>query len=454
MDMEQPSATPTRAVKGIGRSATSGGDFRGNPAHSRWKSLAALVGIAGMAAASLALVAGAQSGLDVLVPSAKLDYPGWLHGPLAPLELDLTNDGLAWLTLGLCVSYVLVLAAGDALPKRPVLAAIAGLHLLYVLAPPLLSSDVFGYVDLGRLGAVHGIDPYSPADTPLPDDDVYTYRRWGNDLPAPYGPLFVAATYPLALLGVPGAFWGMKILLGAASLGVVALTYRAAEQRSLSPTKAAAFVGMNPILLAWGVGGAHNDFLFVLLLMAAVTTQRERLGAAALTAGAAIKASAGLPLLFFLAGARERRETLIGLAAAGAALLVLSAAFFGTDVLRIVSTIRDQQDDVAIFSFPNQLGEWLGFGGMTDGIRALSVAATLAGLGWLLLRTFRGADWVRAAAWATALLLITTAWLLPWYLIWLLPLAAIAGDRRLKAAALAIGAFVVYTRVDLWFGLA
>ena len=421
----------------------------------RWKTLAGAAGLLGLSAASLALVAGAQSGLDILVPSAKLDYPGWLHGPLQALELELTNDGLAWLLLALCAAYLLVLAAGDALPRRPTIATIVGLHLLYVLAPPLFSSDVFGYVDLGRLGAVHGIDPYSPADTPLPDDDVYTYRRWGTDLPAPYGPLFVTALYPLGLLGVAGSFWALKALLGAASLGVVALTHRAAEQRGLDPTRAAAFVGLNPILLAWGVGGAHNDFFFVLLLMAAVVAQRERVGAAALTAGAAIKASAGLPLLFLLAAARPRREAFIGVAIAAAVLAVMSAAVFGADVLRILTTIQDQQDDVAIFSFPNQLGDWLGFGGMTDGIRAASIALFVGALAYLLVQTARGRlDWPTGAGWATAVLLVTTAWLLPWYLVWLLPLAAISGDRRLEAAALAIGAFVVYTRADLWFGLA
>jgi hypothetical protein len=48
---------------------------------------------------------------------------------------------------------------------------------------------------------------------------------------------------------------------------------------------------------------------------------------------------------------------------------------------------------------------------------------------------------------------VTTAWVLPWYLAWLLPLAALAEDRRLRWAAVAIGAFIVYTRVELWFVL-
>jgi hypothetical protein len=409
-----------------------------------------------MAVASLAIVAGAQSGLDILVPAAKLQYPGWLHGPLGWLELEVTNDGLAWLLLALFVSHLGVVVCAGAIPVRAGLAAIAGLHLLYVLAPPLLSSDVFGYIDLGRLGAVHGIGPYSPADTPLPDDEVYLYRRWGSDLPSPYGPLFVLLMYPLGALGVPAALWSLKAILGAASLGIVALVWRCADRLDRDPHRAALFVGLNPILLLWGVGGAHNDFLFVLTLMGAVTLAldgRERIAAAAVTVGAAVKASAGLPLLFLLAGARDRRAALAGAAIGGAATLALAAAF-GTDVLRLLDAIRDQQDDVALFSFPNVLGEWLGYGGLTDGIRAIALVVLVATLAVTLVSAWRGTlAWFEAAGWATAVLLVTSAWLLPWYLVWLLPLAALSEDSRLRAAALAIGAFVVYTRVELWFEL-
>jgi len=52
------------------------------------------------------------------------------------------------------------------------------------------------------------------------------------------------------------------------------------------------------------------------------------------------------------------------------------------------------------------------------------------------------ADWLEAAGWATLAGLLSLLWLMPWYIVWLLPLAAIVEDRRLRIAALAFGGFV------------
>ena len=66
-----------------------------------------------------------------------------------------------------------------------------------------------------------------------------------------------------------------------------------------------------------------------------------------------------------------------------------------------------------------------------------------------LWRTARGADWRVAAGWTTLALLLATAWLLPWYAIWLLPLAAVSGDRRLRAATLVFCAYAVLIHLPL-----
>jgi hypothetical protein len=46
-------------------------------------------------------------------------------------------------------------------------------------------------------------------------------------------------------------------------------------------------------------------------------------------------------------------------------------------------------------------------------------------------------------------LLVLTTWLLPWYVALLLPLAALAPSRRLRAATLAFCALLLVTRLPL-----
>ena len=69
-------------------------------------------------------------------------------------------------------------------------------------------------------------------------------------------------------------------------------------------------------------------------------------------------------------------------------------------------------------------------------------------LAYLLARTWRGGDWLRAAGWAGAGLLLATAWLLPWYLIWPLPLAP-SPRPHLTSSLLALTAFQLGTRIPL-----
>jgi alpha-1,6-mannosyltransferase len=173
---------------------------------------------------------------------------------------------------------------------------------------------------------------------------------------------------------------------------------------------------------------------------------RERGGAALLVLGAALKASAGVVLPYALIGAHDRRRALTGALGAGGVLLVASLAVFGTDLGGFVTANRDQQQMVARTSVPNQLGVLVGSGGITPVIRALAFAVLAAVLVWTLWRAWHGADWIASAGWATLALIACSAWVMPWYAVWLLPLAAIGRDRRLMLATLALCTYLVVVR--------
>ena len=84
-----------------------------------------------------------------------------------------------------------------------------------------------------------------------------------------------------------------------------------------------------------------------------------------------------------------------------------------------------------------------------DPVRLGALLIYGAFLAYLLVWTWRRGDWVRAAAWAAFGLLLATSWLLPWYLIWALPLAAISRDRPLQLLLVALTAFQLGARLPL-----
>jgi hypothetical protein len=98
-------------------------------------------------------------------------------------------------------------------------------------------------------------------------------------------------------------------------------------------------------------------------------------------------------------------------------------------------------------SIPITLARLTGLGAAPVRVAALG----LYGLGFasLLVWTRRGGDWVRAAAWASLGLLLATSWLLPWYLIWALPLVAISRDRPLALLTLGLTAYQLGARIPL-----
>jgi alpha-1,6-mannosyltransferase len=414
-------------------------------------SVLGVAGLAGLLTASawLAIGAAGERRWFFVPASIRGGFPDWLAGPLHALGVAISPQVGASLLVAMFACYLVVLACARALPAWAAIAAVVLAHLVFLLGPPLFSADVFGYVDYARLDVLHGLNPYDHGAIDALRDPVVRFVRW-RDIATPYGPLFTLASSPLAWLSVPAALWACKSLAALLSLACVALVWRIARLRGIAPVPAIVFVGLNPLLLAYGVGGAHNDFaLLAPLLLAIVLVLQERPAAGGLAGALAfgVKASSALVLPFLVLGTRRRRAALAG-AVAGCALVLLAGAIaFQGHVLGFASQIHEQQRLVAAYSVPSQLSSAFGFHDLPHGVRLLFLVAFVGAVLVLLWRTWHGADWLAAAGWASLGLLVSTAWLVPWYVVWLLPLAAVGRDRRLWLAALAFCAYVVATRV-------
>jgi len=74
------------------------------------------------------------------------------------------------------------------------------------------------------------------------------------------------------------------------------------------------------------------------------------------------------------------------------------------------------------------------------------VIAVLVVVAVVLLLRRRG-NWLAGAGWATVALICSLAWLMPWYVIWVLPLAALADSVPLRRVALGFTVFLVLSFV-------
>jgi alpha-1,6-mannosyltransferase len=379
-----------------------------------------------------------------LVPGTDAGSPGWLLGPYGD-GLGLGGDtyrAALWIAFA---AYLGVVLSAGALGRRAIRWAAIAAVLAFALAPPLLSLDVFSYLSYARLGALHGLNPYDFAPSAIPHDAAAMRVQDYRDASSVYGPLFTLGTYPLALIGVPAGLWAMKAAAAASVLGVAALVGRLATLRGIAPAPAVALVALNPLVLVHVVGGAHNDALMMLGLaggVALLLTARQPAGGLAMAAAAGVKLPAAVVAPFAMIGAgggTSRARFASGFIAGAVAIAAVGLAVFGTSVVDGLDFLSGSQQHVSYHSLPATAAR--GAGVDVDLARAV-FAAAYAGLAlWLLAWTARGGDWVRAAAWAMLGLLCATVYLVPWYVLWALPLVAVARDRALVVLTLALCAY-------------
>ncbi len=596
---------------------------------------------------TVAVVLGAADRPSFLsAPSHTGYFPHWLAGPLGGLWTGFTRSPqlIKWFFTAamvlMYIAYILGLRYLPQLRARWVIVTILVVHLILFLSPPLALTDVFNYINYGRMGVVDHLNPYATIPALEPHSDPsFDLSNWHNLL-TPYGPAFTLITYAIVPLGIAGSLWSMKLLMMLASLTTVLLVWKCARLLGRDPIAAIVLVGLNPIVLLWGLGGVHNDFLtvlcavlaFYLLLRGGVgevvadiarppeeqAAGGDRLGdevaggdgsasgvaggdglasgvaggdglasgvaggdglasgvaggdglasgvaggdglasgvaggdglasgvagatgsaqgasdgdgsanevagsdgpvqgaagkvpgtvssevtretpggavvggslaleaagtegpeevssalpfarahvrvrewlpeghifaglspldlgaGAALAAAISLKASAGIlvpvVLAALLRSPRRLCAVLVGLAVAGAVLVVASVLAFGFHL----PDLGTQGRLVISVSLPNLLGLALGQGGETETMRVLLSAALVGSVLLSGLLAWRWRDSLTAAGWATFALLVTLSWVLPWYILWVLPLAALSRSRRLRTAVLALGAYLI-----------
>lgn len=376
--------------------------------------------------------------------------------PLVP-EHDGGDTTWAWLYLTAAVAaFALYLVGLRLLARRPapagrraVVAVACAVQLLPLAGPVLLSTDVYTYWDYGRIAAVHGGNPYVDVPSDYPDDPAYPLMgSYWYETTSVYGPGFTLASEGHAAVvgeSETAAALLYRALAAAAMVAIVLLAARLSPR----PAFAAAFVGWNPLLALHFAGGGHNDAWMMALVLGALAlaaSGRRALAGAAWAAAIAVK---WVPLLFLplrLLEARRtgRRVDHRGLAVTAALLVAIATWRYGFAWVGAVGPLATNlAEDRASYAVPVRIA---GLGLPEGVVVALFAAAFAVAYAWLLREAWRG----RARLALTAgLLLVATSWLVPWYAVWAVPLAAVEEDRLARVLALAMSAYLLRDAVPL-----
>ncbi len=380
--------------------------------------------------------------------------PGGLRpGPVdaAGLGCALAYGGLAWLArqpgepplasfLGIAAGAALLTfalyayhgrRAAGALPVGRLLGWAVVFRLCGLVGGPIYEDDFYRYLWDGyrfaQTGTPYGVAPeafFTDPTVPAVFQRILDQVNY-PELPTIYGPLtellFVAA-YALR----PGSVAALQALLIVVDLLAIGLLLR------LAPARAVLLYAWCPLVVKEIAFTAHPDVAAVSLLLAAVVLAgRARLRAAAVCLALAVGAKVLALLLVPFVLARAR---LVHWGLFAAVLVSLYLPFVwqgGTDLATLVVFAREWEFNAALFGL---LTPW-----MSAGLaRAACGLALAAGLAWYYVRYRQGAATVPRGDWIYGALLALWPVVNPWYLLWLLPFAAIRPSAWAWTASVAV----------------
>ena len=408
------------------------------------------------------------------------------------------GGGLPFPTLPLLVTAFLVSVAATRFlpdgrpgspPERPLLPWIWGFALLFrvILLPldPVLSDDVWRYLWDGVVQQ-GGINPFlHPPSAP----ELEALRTpWHPLINNPDVPTIYPGAAQLTFLAVALAGGGLlllKTVLVAAELGAAALLYTVARRLGAPPARTLILVLWSPLAVVETAWSGHVDslgLLFLVLALAAATTpggkgalaaatplgERRALVAATLPGGKGALAAA-TPLggrRALVAGGALALAAMVKVAPAAALPPFLrylgwrAGAGFGLAALLVMLPYLGAGPRLltGLFTYAEhwRFNEAL-FGVLEALVPGPRAPRFLAGV--LVLAVVAGVTWKRfppdrALLWILGTGLLLSPTLHPWYLLWILPLAALRGNRGWLLATgtilLAYWGLGAYQRTGVW----
>lgn len=329
-----------------------------------------------------------------------------------------------------------------------------GLALLWMF--PHDAADIFDYISHGRMTGVYHSNPYHHTPEQWPNDPFLPYVAWPSD-PSPYGPVWellagitarLAGNSPLVVIIayklIPAVFLQL-------STWVTILFLKRHRPRHLLP--GVLLLTWNPVVLYEVWGNGHNDMvmvLFVLLAVLAFNSRRHTLGFLALTAGTLVKFIPALLVPAALVIAMNDYTTLkariIFLLKTGAVCLAFTAAayapfWFGPGAVTVL-----ERTSLFTSSIPAVIYYILVNTTNIDPSRWIVIVSLGITAAYAVLQTVRERKRGEPILFSDAAfkvlafyLLVSVLWFQQWYTVWLIALAPVVLNPRLRALAVIFG---------------
>lgn len=421
--------------------------------------------------------------------SATINFPDILRFPAAISEtlLDLISSmesaGMSGGGFGTAIrymwtAYAMILCGffirrSSPWPLRRLLWAAALVCLPLLFVANMLSTDIFDYVNHGRLIVNYAANPYTTVMTEFSNDPFHGHTMWGN-IPSVYGPLWLDIGALVAVLAhLMTREVGIYVLLfklvsTAAHIATGGVIYRLMHRRGscFAMMIAAAYL-FNPLCLVEFAMSGHNDSLMIFLATAGILfdmNDRWIAAAIAFVCATLVKMYA-LPLLCFYGASRfwdwkasnqpPRRLIILGAVVIGTVALLYAPYGFSRPVLLAPMA------GPAAHSMTKSLGHYFAFANtewadalpeeikndLQSFIRKIALGITFAYclVGAFIVRR-RSALGLVMAGFGLAWCAIGSTWFQPWYATFPLALAAASGSFALLTASgvFTLLSFIIY----------
>ncbi|HKX28152.1 MAG TPA: glycosyltransferase 87 family protein [Blastocatellia bacterium] len=390
----------------------------------------------------------------------------WLHswGPISDgyVFADLGDDSESNPMLEICQTvtlfflfsvYVFGLVNWERwrFKTREVVIMLTAPSLLAWSALPANSTDLFAYISMGRLAAIYQANPYLHTYSEF-GDEFSSFLHW--DVTMPYGPVllpFFAVAGWVSKYSVVASVFFLKLIWLLTYYGSCWALYRILQIWKRSDAAYGLFLfALNPLVLLEQLANGHNDGLMIFWgLLSILALQRERSAWAVVLA--LLSALVKLPGIFFLSvigvyllWRREWRGLIFGSLGGAALLLVLKIALFPTteSIMSLTNPASDTKNSLheLLLDVAGRLCQWLGASVSYDTLysvdRRVFAVLFLAFCLWRIRQIGRvrhlNVVVSELAAIFLAMLIGYATWFFPWYVTWLIPLAALVDSAHLK----------------------